>query len=77
MAEVKADCEIHGEKEWVDCWNCEDGYSHHDCGDDCCVCAELEDNVRCDICEGKGGWLRCFGCHPEEEHATVDSSAKP
>ena len=60
-------CAIHGEKEWVDCWNCEDGYSHHDCMDDCCVCADPEPNVRCDICKGKGGWLRCFSCYPDND----------
>lgn len=45
--------------DWIDCWNCGgEGYSHHDCGEDCCACLEPEDNVRCDICHGKGGWER-------------------
>lgn len=40
-----------------DCWNCGGtGYSHHDCGDDCCCCADPEDNVVCDVCDGAGGW---------------------
>ena len=42
------------------CWNCEDGYSHHDCGEDCCVCLDPEDNVRCDVCNGRGCWERCL-----------------
>lgn len=43
---------------WMDCWKCGgEGYSHHDCGEDCCACLYPEDNVRCDICEGKGGWM--------------------
>lgn len=45
---------------WVDCWNCEDGYSHHDCGEDTCCCLYPEDNVTCDICRGRGGWWVCL-----------------
>lgn len=45
---------------WEDCYNCEDGFSYHDCGDDSCCCRYLENNVVCDICEGKGGWDRCL-----------------
>lgn len=61
-------CPIHGEKAWVDCWSCGgEGYTHHDCGEDCCVCLDPEPNVRCDICRGKGGYVICFGCHPEVE----------
>jgi hypothetical protein len=44
--------------EWVDCWNCDEGYSGHECGEDCCACLEPEDNVVCDICRGAGGWER-------------------
>lgn len=36
------------------CPNCEDGYSHHDCGEDCCPCAVPENNIICDWCNGKG-----------------------
>lgn len=61
---VADNCTLHGPKEWVECWNCEEGYSGHDCGEDCCVCLEPEDNVRCDICHGKGGWWRCYTCVP-------------
>ncbi len=45
---------------WQECYNCEDGYSHHDCGEDSCCCRNPEDNVKCDICEGNGGWMRCL-----------------
>jgi hypothetical protein len=60
-------CSLHGDKEFVECWNCGgEGYAGHDCGEDCCVCAEPEENVRCDICRGKGGWWRCYTCTPEQ-----------
>lgn len=43
--------------DWVECWNCGgEGYSYHDCGEDCCCCLNPEDNVICDICDGAGGW---------------------
>jgi hypothetical protein len=56
----------HSEREWKECWNCGgEGFSHHDCGEDCCCCAEPEDNVSCDICEGHGGFYVCARCYPE------------
>ena len=67
-------CHLHGEKTWIECWNCEDGYSDHDCGDDCCCCADPEPNVRCDICRGKGGWFRCYQCNPVTE-AEIEAEA--
>lgn len=51
-------------KERVECYNCEDGYSHHDCGEDCCACVSPEPNQACDICEGHGGWQACPSCQP-------------
>ena len=45
--------------EFVDCWNCEDGYSYHDCGEDCCACLYPMPNVRCDICRGAGSFGHC------------------
>jgi len=60
-------CKCGNDMEWRDCWNCEDGYSGHDCGEDCCCCLEPEDNVECDICDGEGGWLACPICTPEEQ----------
>lgn len=44
------------------CDQCEDGFSHHDCGEDCCCCADPENNVPCDICRGKGYLLWCSAC---------------
>lgn len=45
--------------EWLDCPNCVDGYSHHDCGEDCCCCVNPEDNVLCDWCRGTSGSWHC------------------
>lgn len=59
-------CPQHGDKQWIDCYNCAgEGFSHHDCGEDCCCCLDPEDNVTCDICRGDGGWWACFTCNPE------------
>lgn len=64
----------HGEKEWVECWNCGgEGTSGHDCGEDCCACLHPDDNVRCDICRGKSGWYRCFTCTPLTEEEAADA----
>lgn len=46
--------------EFADCWNCSgEGYSYHDCGEDCCACLDPEPNVVCDICRGKGSFGHC------------------
>lgn len=45
---------------WEDCVDCDEGYSDHECGDDCCCCLEPEPNVECDICDGHGGWRTCL-----------------
>lgn len=56
-------CEACGDsKAWIDCNNCEDGLSHHECGEDCCCCLYPENNVVCDICNGKSGWWTCLRC---------------
>jgi len=71
---TKAPCPLHGEKDWVECWQCGgEGMYGHDCGEDCCVCADPEENERCDICRGKGGWLRCYGCVPMTEEEAQDA----
>lgn len=67
--------------EWVRCGNCVDGFSHHDCGEDTCCCADPEDNVWCDWCGGAGGSWHCVSspewCQanamPGREH--IDSTA--
>lgn len=49
----------------VDCWSCGgEGFSDHDCGEDCCACLMPEDNVECDVCDGTGGWWACSNCNP-------------
>lgn len=80
MSDDKRDavCQLHGAKEWVDCWDCgghnadRPGYTHHDCGEDCCACLDPEDNVRCSTCLGKAGWLRCYGCTPRTAEEEMD-----
>lgn len=42
------------------CWNCEDGFSDHDCGEDTCCCRYPEPNVVCGVCRGYGGWQMCL-----------------
>ena len=46
--------------DYTHCGGCEDGYSGHDCGEDCCCCLYPEDNVICDVCNGDGGWWTCL-----------------
>lgn len=58
--------EIEPDAEWIECYNCEDGYSHHECGDDTCVCLNPVSNVVCDICDGKAGWWAPVGAGLEE-----------
>ncbi len=44
-----------------ECGNCGGhGVTGHDCGEDCCCCADPEDNVTCDICHGVGACPRCL-----------------
>ncbi len=45
---------------WKECYNCDEGYSHHDCGEDTCCCRDPRPNVTCDICNGEGGWWVCL-----------------
>lgn len=49
-----------------------DGVADHDCGEDCCVCAEPEDNVPCDRCDGRGAFPKCIGLCDENGHHVVD-----
>lgn len=44
-----------GPDEMEDCPNCEGtGYSDHECGEDCCMCVDPQNNVVCDWCGGRG-----------------------
>lgn len=55
--------------DWRECERCTGGYVGHDCGEDTCCCADPEDNVVCDICEGEEGWYVCYRCTPDAERA--------
>lgn len=58
-------CKCGNDMAWADCYNCGgEGFSDHDCGEDCCCCLNPEDNVECDICDGNGGWWACPTCEP-------------
>ena len=55
---------------WLECTNCDEGFSHHDCMEDCCCCLDPEPNVVCDLCLGQQGWYRCVDCiAPDCENA--------
>jgi len=58
-------CELVTEE----CEQCEEGYSGHDCGEDCCCCADPEDNLVCEFCRGRGYFEVCLGrCDSEGKH---------
>lgn len=42
--------------EWESCCYCGGAGGFHDCGEDCCACAEPELDETCPECEGEGGW---------------------
>lgn len=65
------------EKAAEDCWNCGgDGYSSHDCGEDSCCCLDPHDNVRCDICRGRGYTMVCLGsCDENGKHVRKEREA--
>lgn len=43
-----------------DCEACGgEGLDGHDCGEDCCCCADPEENVVCAYCGGKGSFPHC------------------
>ena len=67
---------------FVECEHCGgDGFGGHDCGEDCCVCAEPEENVPCDWCCGTGGGYECLSSqkycesHPIPSRETVKRGA--
>ena len=67
--------------DWQECENCDgEGLSGHDCGEDCCCCADPEEpNVPCGICGGHGGWNRCLSApewcqaHPMPGREDIES----
>ena len=62
------------------CDNCgSEGYSSHDCGEDTCCCADPDDDVVCDWCDGRGHFYVCCSsrewceAHPREGREQVTS----
>lgn len=54
---------------WRECWDCGgEGVTHHDCGEDTCCCLNPVDNVRCETCNGDGGWY--LSDSPDDEGQT-------
>jgi hypothetical protein len=53
--------------DWEECAHCDDGFVGHDCGEDCCCCADPEPNIVCDVCGGKCGWYTCT-CDKDGKH---------
>lgn len=62
MSEIDCQCARCGSScGWQDCESCVDGYSSHNCGEDCCFCDDPDEyNVPCDFCRTKGGWWVCL-----------------
>jgi hypothetical protein len=62
---------------WITCWSCGGEGDYHDCGEDCCCCAEPEfdERVDCQECHGRGGW-RCGVCDPQP-HVSPGQEAQP
>lgn len=54
--------ECGNEMDWQECPDCEEGFSHHDCGEDTCCCKNPKPNVVCDTCNGEDGWWVCREC---------------
>jgi hypothetical protein len=53
-------CERCGEgTDWEDCYQC-GGEGLHDDYEDDPLWYEPGDTSTCDICEGKGGWIKCL-----------------
>lgn len=50
--------------DYQECWNCDDGGCGSDCCDDLCHGGECihgdSGQIRCDICQGHGGWWVCL-----------------
>lgn len=53
----------HGYTHRRDCTalDCDEGY-YHDCGEDCCCCADPVPNRKCDECRGRGWHNWCPNC---------------
>jgi hypothetical protein len=62
------------EMDWEECEICGgDGVDGHDCGEDCCCCADPEDNIPCAYCGGTGGRFVCLGgCDENGKHKKAE-----
>lgn len=64
------ECPICGaEMEVESCWACHGSGGFHDCGEDCCCCADPEEITHfCNECHGEGDYLVCQALpHTEEQ----------
>lgn len=75
-----------GSVDWASCYNCGgDGELGSDCIDDLCHGGECihgdSGQLRCDICDGNGGWDRCISgpeycnAHPMPGRESVKTTA--
>lgn len=75
------DCAICGSMmELTTCDHCQGEGGFHDCGDDCCVCADPDEITdECDECDGEGEYLECSALpHTDEQmQAWKAMGAKP
>lgn len=53
-----------------------DGVYGHDCGEDCCCCADPEESEPCDLCGGRGYFGVCIGNCGENGHRSSDDSGQ-
>lgn len=59
--EIDCQCARCGSScDWQECCECDDGFSGHECGEDCCACPYPEPNVVCQYCWGRGGRHWCL-----------------
>ena len=57
------DCDGNGS---VECWCCDGEGGYHNCGEDCCCCADAERNVHCEVCDG-AGVIICPACAEQND----------
>jgi len=54
-----------------------DGVYGHDCGEDCCCCADPEENEECDLCGGRGYFKHCIGNCEDDGHHRTETTDEP
>lgn len=66
---VCPDCQY--DLEWIDCWNgCDDGY--FDGFEEDPLWYDEGDEIRCDVCKGKGRWNGCTNGDCESDCENLD-----